>query len=338
MQAEILVPLDGSLVAETVLPQAVTLARALTGSLTLLRVTPPTLGAEPLAEAIQAPVITYRPRPVDRDQADSYLAGVAKQLEATGVPVRIVVLRGDPATAIVQYVQEAPDVRLIAMATHGRSGMSRWVFGSVAEKVLRAATVPLLLVRPGDDGMAPPPVHALPYRTIVVPLDGSPFAEQALDQAYALAAATGASLLLVAVAPEPDEFLAAEVGDIPVWVLENRMAETERLQTYLQQQAARLINAGLTVEIQVVAGSPATAILDSAKEAAADLIVMATHGRSGLQRFWMGSVALKVVQSAPIPVLLVRAQEARKRRAAQSGPRTAVTRRVEKEFVAGGHS
>ncbi|HEX6607604.1 MAG TPA: universal stress protein, partial [Chloroflexia bacterium] len=72
-------------------------------------------------------------------------------------------------------------------------------------------------------------------------------------------------------APEPDEFLAAEVGDIPVWRLEDRLAETERLDAYLQQQAARLINAGLTVEIQVRAGSPAQAILDTAEEAAADL-------------------------------------------------------------------
>jgi nucleotide-binding universal stress UspA family protein len=338
MQTEILVPLDGSLVAETALPPALALARALGGSLTLLRVTPPALGAEPLAEAIQAPVITYRPRPQHREQADAYLAGAAQRFESRGVPIRILVLRGDPATAIVQYAQEAPGVRLIAMATHGRSGVSRWVFGSVAEKVLRATPAPLLLVRPDDDGMAPPPVHSLPYRTIVVPLDGSPFAEQALDQAYAVAAATGASLLLVAVAPEPDEFLAAEVGDIPVWRLEDRLAETERLHTYLQQQAARLMNAGLTVEIQVVAGSPAPAILDTAEEAAADLIVMATHGRGGLPRLWLGSVALKVVQSARTPVLLVRAQDARKPRAAESGPRVAVTRRLEKEFVAGGHS
>jgi nucleotide-binding universal stress UspA family protein len=338
MQAEILVPLDGSLVAETVLPPALALARALAGSLTLLRVTPPTLGAEPLAEAIQTPVITYRPRAEDRDQADAYLAGVAQRFEVTGVPLRIVVLRGDPATAIVQYAQEAPDVRLIAMATHGRSGMSRWVFGSVAEKVLRATPTPLLLVRPDDDGLAPPPAHALPYRTIVVPLDGSAVAEQALDQAYEVATATGASLLLVAVAPEPGEFLAAEVGDIPVWMLEDRMAETERLHAYLQRQAARLLNAGLTVEIQVVAGSPATAILNSAAETGADLIVMATHGRSGLPRLWMGSVALQVVQSARTPVLLVRAQQARKPRAAESDPRVAVAHRVEKEFVAGGHS
>ena len=80
------------------------------------------------------------------------------------------------------------------------------------------------------------------------------------------------------------------------------------------------------------------AILDSAAETGADLIIMATHGRSGLQRFWLGSVALKVVQRARTPVLLVRAQEARTPRAAEGGPRAAVTRRVEKEFVAGGHS
>ena len=89
MQAEILVPLDGSLVAETVLPPALALAGALGGSLTLLRVTPPTLAAEPLAQAIQAPVITYRHRAEDRDQADIYLAGVAKRLNRPACRCRL---------------------------------------------------------------------------------------------------------------------------------------------------------------------------------------------------------------------------------------------------------
>jgi nucleotide-binding universal stress UspA family protein len=105
---------------------------------------------------------------------------------------------------------------MIAMATHGRSGLGRWLLGSVAEKVLQAVPRPLLLVRAREF------IPAIPidvsYRRILVPLDGSPFAEQALGQAQAIAAATGATLMLVTVVPMLDDAALAEVGVVPAWI------------------------------------------------------------------------------------------------------------------------
>jgi len=308
MQSKILVPLDGSPLAETVLPRAAAWARATSGVVLLTRVSAPSMVAPPTAWTIPAPLIGYEDTLHDMDLARDYLTDVALRLKQAGVEVETTGLDGDPAAAILAYVDEHPEVTLIAMATHGRSGLSRWVLGSVAEKVLHAAPVPLLLVRP--DGTAEPAPAQAGIRTILVPLDGSIFAEQALESAYGIARATSASLLLVSVLPVPDDMAATDGGLTPAPVLEQYQADVAQLTSYLEQQAQQLRMAGMVVETQIVNGRPADAILRAEAEARADLIVMATHGRSGLQRLWLGSVAMKVVQGATLPVLLVRARGA----------------------------
>src|SRR4029079_5743179 len=131
--------------------------------------------------------------------------------------VQTAVVAGDPATEIVANAQGHPAVQQIAMATHGRSGLRRWVFGSVAAKVLYTAPVPLLLVRPalGAPGLQMPP--ARPYRTILVPLDGSLVSERALQEAQHLADATGATLILLAVVPYPEDEGLLTGADDPVF-------------------------------------------------------------------------------------------------------------------------
>lgn len=150
--------------------------------------------------------------------AHAYLTGVANRLADSGLVVSTEVLEGDPATAIGDYAAARPGDVLIAMATHGRSGLGRWLLGSVAERVLHMAPAPLLLVRPpssptphplGEGRL--PAAGSLPYTHRLVPLDGSPLAEQALDQAATLARALGATLVLVAVVPTGDDRAAAEL-------------------------------------------------------------------------------------------------------------------------------
>ena len=227
--------------------------------------------------------------------------------QALGIAARPEVLAaGDVASAIVARAERDPHTSMIAMATHGRSGLGRWVLGSVAEKVLEAAPKPLLLVRASAHAAASTNVS---YRTIVVPLDGSPFAEQALGQAQAIAAATGAALALVAVVPLLDDAALAEVGVVPSQASAERQAEIEQLSRYLPGVAARLEAEGFTVRPHVVGGAPAEEILHASAAEHADLIVMATHGHTGVQRLWLGSVATKVVRSADRSVLLVRAHE-----------------------------
>jgi nucleotide-binding universal stress UspA family protein len=320
MQRHILVPLDGSELAETVLPHAIALARA-TGSMLTVVLVVAARPAEPLIWPGNSSGAHGTPYGEEAVTTHAYLEQVAARLQAAGVAVRTEVLEGDPATRILARAGWYPSTELIAMATHGRSGLDRWIVGSVAEKVLHAAPIPLLLVR----GAMPNEVHApVTYRTILVALDGSRFAEQALDEAKRIAAATGAAIVLMsAIEAPPPELMdlsdtgCAEAGIIPIWTLADRQAEVERITRYLAEMDVRLRSDGLQVRRELAYGKPADAILTVAHEQQADLLVLATHGRTGMERLWLGSVALTVVHRVQRPVLLVRATERAQQRAKQ---------------------
>ncbi len=301
MASQILVPLDGSPLAETVLPHAVVLAHATGSSLVLMQVVALPVLMEPMMGAVPPPTITDEVWEAENAAARKYLAATAGALEAPDLKVQTIHFQGDAATAIVAWAAQDPPHRRIAMATHGRHGLSRWVFGSVAEKVLHAAPTPLLLVRARADAPARIPAH--PYQTILVPLDGSALAELALAQAMPLARASHATLWLLAVEPTLD---AAGVTELS-WTAEDQAAMHAQRANYLAQVARRVETADVPVRTHIFAGEPAPEILRMADQVEADLIVMSTHGRGGLQRLWLGSVALKVVQAARHPVLVVRA-------------------------------
>jgi nucleotide-binding universal stress UspA family protein len=235
--------------------------------------------------------------------AREYLNRIAERLHLEeGLIVETTVQMGDPASVIVHYAEQNPSVKLISIATHGRKGVSRWVFGSVAEKVLHASPVPLLMVR---SGTAPIPVK-VDYHTIMVPLDGSAFAEQALDQAQAVASSLGASVVLVtAIADYPEAMVLSGPSDLATMMEDN----TRGVSGYLDSLAEDMKSDGMVVQTRIEYGPPAESILKANEEANGDLIVMSTHGRSGLRRMWLGSVALRVMRGATCPVLLVRAKE-----------------------------
>lgn len=324
-QSQVLVPLDGSALAEAVLPHALSFARITASGLVLLRVahTPyiPWLEFAGATGQVDADLFEDVWK-VELDEAHSYLADVAQRLQPLGLPVQVEVLQGAPAQAIVGYIEQHPHVRLTVMATHGRSGLRGWVLGSVAEKVLHASPKPLLLVRPAasEAGMQVQarPAPAQIYRAILVPLDGSQFAEQALEQARELATLTGAALVLVSVLLGSEDYMSEAVATEP-WAIADRK-EAERLRAYLAATAEQLQGAGLVVLTQLIHGYPPEEILKVGEQTQADMIVMATHGRGGLQRLWLGSVALKVVQASSLPVLLVRPSEARNEADGQRRP------------------
>jgi len=239
------------------------------------------------------------------EQASSYVADIVKRLVFDAVEVQTRVLEGDPAGEIMREALEDENVNVIAMATHGNSGFKRWVLGSVSEKVLHATPVPLLLVRPAHDQDVQGKILPVPpYTVILVPLDGSPFAEQALTQARLLAGRTGATLVLLSVLLFSDAYSHEAVASEP-WAIADR-AEAERMSTYLSDTAHKLEEEGLRVRSQLVYGYPPEEILRISEELHADNVVMTTHGRSGLQGLWLGSVALKVVQGSRLPVLVIR--------------------------------
>src|SRR5687768_13493221 len=308
MKEQILVPLDGSGFAEMALPHAIAVAKATSRSLVLLRSVPPPVPFGDVGWAVAPTSNTEMWTGWDEEllNAREYLEEVAARLTAEGLEVHTERLEGDPAGEIVRYAEEHPRITLIAMSTHGRSGLDRWVFGSVAEKVVQASPVPLLIIR-AKDGMVVSQTSDTPiYNTIVVPLDGSPFAEQALEQAVPLATSMEARLILVCAVP--DNLLFGEVltsfDEGTKWD-----TEYETRAAYLQEVKQKFVARGLEVETQMKNGAPQEVILKTSDHAHADLIVMTTHGRGGLPRLWLGSVATGVVRHASQPVLLVRTKE-----------------------------
>jgi len=328
VKASILVPLDGSALAETALPHALALAHLTSRSLTLLRVVPmPVAYSQAVWGGAPLPGSVWEGVEEEPERAREYLASTAShcseglsQGEGSGsgqgpvqeqldIEVHTQVLEGDPASAIIKHVEEHPLVTTIAMATHGRRGLDRWISGSVAEKVLHSSPVPLLLVRASEEVVTLPlPAHPLDevkYNTIVVPLDGSSFAEMALEQAQHLASRSGARLVLISALPENPA-----ISDMLIPREEQSLwdSEFEWRSSYLEEIKARLCSEGLEVDSHIVGTFPAEAILELSEREGADLIVMSTHGRGGLPRLWLGSVASDVVRQASRPVLLIRAK------------------------------
>jgi nucleotide-binding universal stress UspA family protein len=303
----ILVPLDGSPLAEAALPLASAIAARAGARLTLVH------------------AARYRTlfRNVDAEQVrviasgEDYLAGIAAGLRSMGVAVDTrVPLGGSPAEWIVEE-SEFCHADLVVMATHDREGPDRWLHGSVTETVVRRSTVPVMLV--GATGATQVAQRFASHQPVlIVPLDGSELADSALPVAKELARAAGARIVLLAVVPKPGQLVAGQGGAIVTYSpSENQAILTEAL-SYLQARVER-IGGPAGVETSVRYGDAAAEISAAAEHNAAAAIVMATHGRTGPVRSVLGSVAGGVVHRTGIPVVLIRPTDAR--RAEQRAPR-----------------
>lgn len=278
---KLLVALDGSALSEGILAHVRPLVQSGAHHVHLLRVLDAQQGAE--AEAA----------------ARSYLDKLWRPANGSQVELRTHVLHGDPAARIVDLAREL-SVDLIAMSTHGRSGLSRWARGSVAERVLHQAHSPLFLANPrGLSGVSSAPRFA----RVLVPLDGSRLSASVLPHAARLARANGADLLLLHV----DVPGAGGVHDTPE--VAARRAQ-ERAETRLADERLRLLGEGLQPHVIGAYGDPAEEILAAVERHDATLVAMASHGRTGLSRWQWGSVAEKVLRHTTAP-LLVRCRAAR---------------------------
>jgi nucleotide-binding universal stress UspA family protein len=303
MASRILVPLDGSPLAEQALSCAVTLAQGLPAELVLVRAIwiPPDV-LEILDEAtVELNAI------VDQLEAEAndYLGALVEQLRETGLNVRHGVRRGPAAEAILDYAGQA-NIDQIVMATHGYSGIKRWTHGSVAERVLQTARVPLLLVRVGERDLARDWQQPARCHRILVPLDGSPVAEQILPTVITVAQAMSAELILFQVPIAHVSGWMTGEWYLPVQgVLETAEQDAH---AYLSAVAGRLEEQGLDVLTATEIGSVANCIVEYAEANHVDLIAMCTHGRTGLARWALGSVADRVLRAGSTPIFLVRAQ------------------------------
>jgi nucleotide-binding universal stress UspA family protein len=307
MYRTLLVPLDGSAFGEYALPLALNLARQTGAAIRLLHVHAPVVYVEGLVSLDNA--LDQRAR----EQETAYLAKMARQLEGSlGKTVSTVLVDGPVADALVEHAA-ATETGLIVMTTHGRGPFSRFWLGSVADQLLRRATVPLLLVRPpeqvrADDAAGTDITRSLEWRHVLVPLDGSPLAEQVLPVATELTRPSKASYTLLRVVQPPHahayDHAAVRVSGPDSPLLEQMQSEAW---SSLERVAERLRGQGLQVETRVlIDAQPAVAILDLATARTSSLIALATHGRRGLDRLLLGSIADKVVRGSQVPVLVVR--------------------------------
>jgi nucleotide-binding universal stress UspA family protein len=301
MYRSLLVPLDGSAFGEHALPLALSIARRANASVKLVRVHVPFI----LMYADSIAPGTYEAEAKVMEQERAYLNGMVKRLAAVSpVPVTSALLEGPVIAECLQGCAATSGADLIVMTTHGRGPLSRFWLGSVADEMVRRATTPILLVRPHEKGLdlASEPV----LRHVLIPLDGSALAEQVLSHAGALASVIESEYTLLRVyGPEVD------LDPLTYAVLGGFEPGTEQLrlkaQEYLHQVAERLKGQGFKVRTHVVLGQhPASAILDTSQSLSVDLIALETHGRRGLPRLLLGSVADKVIRGASTPVLVHR--------------------------------
>ena len=334
MYTRVLVPLDGLPRAKRAIPVAAQIAQASRGTVVIVRVA--TMPIEYGPALIQPLVVDTME--AERTEFAGYLAEMASLPALVNVTTETEVLLGPPAQTILAAVS-TKQADLIVMTSHGRTGFSRWLLGSVAQQVAQHAPVPVLILREQGSMLAGqhPDVEHLPR--LLVPLDGSPLAEAALEPAAALAAAISA---------EPALHLVVVVS--PYEAIQEHMPEALAVQgakDYLSTVADRLKQAypALTVTWSVGVGlNVAETIILIAERGddtegagifgGCDAIAIATHGRTGFSRWALGSIAERVLHSTTLPLLVVRptkvaaaAQAAAQAALARTGP--AVTEPVE---------
>lgn len=294
-RSHIVVPLDGSTLSESILPLARTMAQGINADLLLLNVSTWHPSYEPRIVAATGDFIP----------AERYLQELAEKVKGPGLAIATKVTKGDPAIEAQRLASEVGAV-LIAIATHGASGPGRLALGSTTDRLVHVTTSPLLIRHPRKaEGLDADGV----LQHVVVPLDGSPLGEAALAQAEALATALNLPLHLVQVAPTPATLLAGldpYAGSFDPSIFD---ALQKAAAGYLAAKSAALTKRGLKVDSTVLVGSPAGQIIDYAESLPHSIIAMSTHGRSGVSRWVLGSVADRVVRASHSPVLLIRAKK-----------------------------
>lgn len=294
MSRTILVPLDGSAQGEQALPLAVSIARAAKAELKLVHVIPPgNDSAHPVPPTSQhyLDLVTWRLKQMD------------------GLTVVTCALLHGPVAETLAECAAGMAADLIVMTTHGRGPISRFWLGSVADRLMRRSTVPLLLLRPAEGQNPSEAALGHGFRRVLIALDGTSASEAAVAPAIALGNLFGATYALLRVV-EPMPIVVGDGMTAMPSAYDAQLFEevVKQADANLAEVAGRMREGGLMVATHKVIGdSPARAILEAAK--AADLTVLATHGRGGAARFFLGSVADKVIRGSESPVLLVRYKE-----------------------------
>jgi len=321
MFQRILVPLDGSKRAERAIPIAAHFAKAHKGAITFLQVV--TTAIDGAWVAMESPQLLQEAFEDNSAGAHDYLATLVKSPELAGIDMGLEVLPGLPAQTILSTA-ESNEVDLIVMCSHGDTGFKRWMLGSVAQKVARYSPVPVLVLR--EDGSELPTIHPEETRPlrVLVPLDGSSLAEAALAPAAQVCAALSAPaqgiLHLARVLRLHTDYDYGQHDRLAEEIEQERLQAQAYLSTIMQRlHEGEFANLNLEVIATVVANMDVASTLIHMAEVGdfvedvkvangCDMIAIATHGRSGLERWMMGSVTERMLGATNLPLLIVRPQ------------------------------
>ncbi len=313
MYSRIVVPLDGSTLALQALPYARVVAASTGATLTLLKalnsVPADLLGLA--AGSNTADAVPSTPTPEQWEELRARLrADSERQLEAAarpareqGINVEVVVKDGEPAD-IISEEADKDERTLIAMSTHGRSGVGRWLMGSVTDRVVRHGRHATLIVR-GEEGDVTSSSPRL--SRVLLPLDGSEVSDSAIPHGVAMAQALGCGVTVlraVSLVPFGEAYADYLQGDMGGELAAEARAEAE---AYVNRKVAEVgVDVETGVQGKIVEGNPSAAILDEVGESGEILVVMATHGRTGVGRWLMGSVTDRIIRHSSGPALVIR--------------------------------
>ncbi len=296
MFKHILLPLDGSQLAESAIPVAVDLAVQMNTRVTLLHVIEKNAPRE----------IHGQMHLSEEGEACEYL----EKIEATRFPAQIKMechVHAEEvdrvATSIVEHSGEfAHD--LIILCAHGASGLHDAVVGSIAQQVIATGTIPVLLLKPDEQGK----IRYSGMHSLLIALDGNPEHEMSLQTAAEIAAGLKIPVHLIRVVPTLGTLTAEEAASgtlLPVATTAMLEIEEEEAACYLQEKLDTLKGLGITVTAEVGRGDPAQEVIKSADKQNSSMIILGTHGKKGMEAFWAGSVAPRIVAASTLPILLV---------------------------------
>jgi nucleotide-binding universal stress UspA family protein len=293
---QLLVTLDGSPLAEQVLPMALSLCRTFGARLTLVSV----LQAR---GSFQLLPTTESQMEADRLENEGYLSQVVSRIGVNSVEVNYAIGVGPVAETVNTLAQDL-QADMIVMSTRGRSGIQRLLVGSVAGSIIQLSTKPILLIRPLTQQNGKPSE----FKRLLVVLDGSEFAERVLPYARMLDPSFEGEILLLTVPEVPE---AATYGVMAGAVEALRTEAETQARSYLENVAAVLHGEGFRVRAIVTGSRPAETITHISEREKVDMVLMATHGRGGLDRVYLGSVAERLVQQTKVPLFLLPIHERR---------------------------
>jgi nucleotide-binding universal stress UspA family protein len=313
MYQRMLVPLDGSTLAEVVFPYARDLAGRLDIDITLLHVSAPELSQfAPMRFAPMRRAYIEQATKTLEEQARKIQKETGAHPETRPIEVQGELAGGYPAEEILHYAEQN-SIDLILMAAHGQSGVKRWAIGSVAGKVAGATAIPVWLIKPTPSEETP--YDEWPNKTLIVPLDGSELAESVLTHVEVLAKQRGSVPVHVVLlrVNEPMTIPAYYSPDISgasldwgSFIQQNAVRRRETAKEYLAEIEKRLERSSISVKSVLIEGKPNDEIVDYANKLPFSMIIMATHGRSGLSRLVYGSAAANILQGVSRPMFIIK--------------------------------